>query len=39
MEISGTIVAEVRPLLRGWNEVQIIPDLQDLPRVAVARKP
>src|ERR1022692_4346585 len=39
MEISGTIVAEVRLLLRGWNEVQIIPDLQDLPRVAVARKP
>ena len=39
MEISGTIVAEVRLLLRGWNEIQIIPDLQDLPRVAVARKP
>ena len=39
MEISGTIVAEVRRLLGGWKEVQIIPDLQDLPRVAAARKP
>jgi release factor glutamine methyltransferase len=39
MEISGSVVAEVRRLLRGWKEVQIIPDLQDLPRVAAARKP
>jgi release factor glutamine methyltransferase len=39
MEISGSVVAEVRRLLRGWKEVQIIPDLQDLPRVTAARKP
>jgi release factor glutamine methyltransferase len=39
IEISGTIVAQVRRLLGGWDEVQIIPDLQGLPRVAAARKP
>jgi release factor glutamine methyltransferase len=39
MEISGSVVAEVRRLLAGWKEVQIIPDLQDIPRVAAARKP
>jgi release factor glutamine methyltransferase len=39
MEISGTIAEEVRKLLDGWNGVQIRPDLQSIPRVAVARKP
>ena len=39
MEISGTIADEVRLLLDGWDEVQIKPDLQSIPRVAVARKP
>jgi release factor glutamine methyltransferase len=39
IEISGTIAAQVRRLLGAWDELQIIPDLQDLPRVAAARKP
>lgn len=38
MEISGTIATEVERLLRDWNEVQIKPDLQSIPRVALARK-
>jgi release factor glutamine methyltransferase len=38
MEISGTIAEEVRPLLAGWKDVQIRPDLQSIPRVAHARK-
>lgn len=38
-EISGTIAEEVRMLLEGWQEVQIKPDLQSIPRVAMARKP
>jgi release factor glutamine methyltransferase len=38
MEISGTIAEQVEDLLRGWNEVEIKPDLQSTPRVAVARK-
>lgn len=39
MEISGTIADQVRLLLEGWDEVQIKPDLQSTPRVAMARKP
>jgi len=39
LEISGTIAGEVDQLLRGWDEVRIIPDLQSIPRVAQARKP
>jgi release factor glutamine methyltransferase len=39
LEISGTIVESVRNLLRGWDQVQVIPDLQAIPRVARARKP
>jgi release factor glutamine methyltransferase len=39
IEISGTIVAQVRRLLGEWNDVRIIADLQDLPRVAAAQKP
>jgi hypothetical protein len=38
MEISGTISEEVQRLLKDWNEVQIRPDLQSIPRVAQARK-
>ena len=38
MEISGTIAEEVKKMLRGWNEVEIKPDLQSIPRVAQARK-
>jgi release factor glutamine methyltransferase len=43
MEISGTIVSAVRDLLAAskdiWADVQIIPDLQSIPRVVQARKP
>lgn len=38
-EISGTIADRVRPLLDGWDEVQLIPDLQAIPRVIRARNP
>jgi release factor glutamine methyltransferase len=38
MEISGTIVEEVRRLLWDWNDVWIRPDLQGIPRVVQARK-
>jgi release factor glutamine methyltransferase len=43
MEISGTIAGAVRDILAAskdiWAEVQIIPDLQSIPRVVQARKP
>src|SRR3954468_3806220 len=39
MEISGTIADAVRKLLEGWDNVQIKPDLQSIPKVALARKP
>ena len=38
MEISGTIAEEVQKLLAGWEDVQIKPDLQSIPRVVMARK-
>jgi release factor glutamine methyltransferase len=38
MEISGTIVDGVRRLLLGWQNVSIINDLQNIPRVAAAQK-
>jgi release factor glutamine methyltransferase len=38
MEISGTIVEGVKRLLFGWQEIQIINDLQGIPRVVAARK-
>lgn len=38
-EISGTIADRVRPLLDGWKDVGVIPDLQSIPRVVRARKP
>lgn len=37
MEISGTIVEQVRGLLTGWSEVQITNDLQGIPRVVSVR--
>ena len=37
MEISGTIADQVRSLLKDWSEVVIKPDLQSIPRVALAR--
>jgi release factor glutamine methyltransferase len=38
MEVSGTIVTEVSRLLQNWNDVQIKPDLQSIPRIVQARK-
>jgi release factor glutamine methyltransferase len=38
MEISGTIADRVQELLTGWEDVQIMSDLQGIPRVASARK-
>jgi len=38
MEISGTIVDDVRRLLHGWEDIQVTADLQSIPRVARARK-
>lgn len=39
LEISGTIVDRVRQLLEAWDDVQVIADLQSIPRVVRARKP
>jgi release factor glutamine methyltransferase len=39
IEISGTIAEGVKNLLHDWDEVQIRPDLQSIPRVVQARKP
>jgi release factor glutamine methyltransferase len=39
MEISGTIAGKVRTFLENWENVQIKPDLQSIPRVAIAQKP
>jgi release factor glutamine methyltransferase len=39
MEISGTIAERVHTLLEGWKDVSISNDLQQIPRVALARKP
>jgi release factor glutamine methyltransferase len=38
VEISGGIAEEVKRLLAEWDEVEIRPDLQSIPRVARARK-
>jgi len=38
MEISGAIVDRVRGLLGAWEEVEVVPDLQSIPRVVRARK-
>jgi release factor glutamine methyltransferase len=39
MEISGSIVDAVTPLLKDWQEVEVIPDLQSIPRIVSAKKP
>jgi release factor glutamine methyltransferase len=39
LEISGTIVKQVEAELAHWNEVAIVKDLQQISRVAVARRP
>jgi release factor glutamine methyltransferase len=38
MEISGTIVAGVKSLLEDWGNLQIVDDLQGIPRVVAAQK-
>lgn len=38
MEISGSISESVKALLHDWKDVNILPDLQSIPRVARARK-
>ena len=38
MEISGTITEAVEKLLAGWKDVTIKTDLQQIPRVAQAKK-
>jgi release factor glutamine methyltransferase len=37
MEISGSIAEPVRQLLAGWNDVQLMKDLQGIPRVVSAQ--
>ena len=39
MEIGYSIEQPIRAMLRGWSDVQIKPDLQGIPRVAIARRP
>jgi release factor glutamine methyltransferase len=39
IEISGTIVDEVRHLLANWDNIEIRNDLQRIARVALARNP
>ena len=38
MEISGTIAGQTQKLLRNWQQVEIVPDLQGIPRVVRAQK-
>lgn len=38
MEISGSTVETAKSLLAGWDHVQVVPDLQAIPRVISARK-
>ncbi|MGC2477899.1 MAG: peptide chain release factor N(5)-glutamine methyltransferase [Candidatus Sulfotelmatobacter sp.] len=39
LEVSGTIVDQVRAFMTGWNNVDVLPDLQSIPRVVRAQKP
>lgn len=39
IEVSGIIADQVLALLKGWEQPDIIPDLQQIPRVIRARKP
>ena len=38
MEIGFSQESSVRDILRDWAEVRVVPDLQGIPRVVVARK-
>ena len=39
MEMSGTIAQRAQELVDSWAKVQVMPDLQGLPRVLSAQKP
>ena len=39
LEVSGTIVDRVRAFMTDWNNVEVLPDLQSIPRVVRAQKP
>jgi release factor glutamine methyltransferase len=39
MEIGYSIEQPIRDLLSAWSNVEIKPDLQGIPRVAIARRP
>jgi len=39
LEVSGSIAEQVLALLKGWDQPDVIPDLQQIPRVIRARRP
>jgi hypothetical protein len=39
LEMSGTIAEKAQALLDGWPNVQVMPDLQGIPRVLSAQRP
>lgn len=39
MEIGYSIADPVHEVMRGWSDFRVVPDLQGIPRVVVARKP
>jgi release factor glutamine methyltransferase len=39
IEVSGTIADETKQFLTGWDELQVINDLQSIPRVVRAQRP
>jgi release factor glutamine methyltransferase len=39
LEMSGTIAEKAQTLLDGWPNLQVMPDLQGIPRVLSAQRP
>jgi release factor glutamine methyltransferase len=39
MEIGYSIAEPVHEVMRGWSDFRVVPDLQGIPRVVVAKKP
>ncbi len=39
MEIGYSIAEPVHSVMRNWSDFRVVPDLQGIPRVVVARKP
>ena len=39
MEIGYSIAEPVHEVMRDWSDFRVVPDLQGIPRVVVARKP